>query len=276
MADFYEMRDGSTTTDPRLGRLRQFDEASRSFSYASAAPALRWATKVWPVPVALNQLSDGTCVGHGFEHEAGALPVATLYSHDHALVWFDWAALHDQWPNTNSRADGTSVLCGAKYGVLAGYFSEYRWCFSRDEVKSAVANEGPVVVGTDWLDRMFDPDFDGRLHVEGAVAGGHCWLIFGLILAGDINPLTGQPAPEDVYLMQNSWGPTWGIGGRAWLTVADFEILRLSRGEVCVPMGRKDPTRTPPAPPKPKYKKKWVWNRFRGWIQVFVRAMKPS
>lgn len=267
------MRDGSTTLDPRLGRLKHFDEASRSFAYRMAAPSTVPFTKVWEVPTPLDQLREGTCVGHGYEHEAGSQPVATKYSHDHALVWFDWCANNDPFPG-NSRESGTSVLTGAKFGQLKGYFKEYRWAFSLAEVKAAVANEGPVVIGSKWLTGMFDPDANGRLRVVGEVAGGHCWLIYGIVLAGDINPLTGQVAPEDIFLMQNSWGPTWGIGGRAWITATDFDLLRVDDGEVCIPMGRMDPTADPaPAPAKPVVKYRWVWNRFRGWIKVVVRSL---
>jgi hypothetical protein len=279
MAELIEMRDGSTATDSRLGRLRQFDERSRNFAVAEhPLMTLVPVTKVWEPYDPLDQGPDGTCIGHGFEGDGGATPVAVRpCNHDHALKWFDAAALIDPWPNTASRADGTSVLAGAKIGVQFKFFKEYRWCFSKSEVYAAL-QEGPVVVGTNWLSGMFTPDSQGRLHIEGSVEGGHCWLIYGLVLAGDINPLTGQPAPEDIYLMQNSWGSGWGVGGRAWLTTSDFEKLRLNGGEVCVPVGRTDPYYVAPAPapapqPKPKVKYRWVWDRFRGWIRVKVRAL---
>lgn len=273
MAELTVMRDGSTVTDPRLGRLRSFDERSRNFRIADH-PIFQIAptTKIWTPPPALNQLSDGTCVGHGNEAEAGATPVAVRpCTHEDALIWFDQAAAIDEWPNTVSRADGTSVLAGAKVGVKRGFYTEYRWCFTKAEVYAAL-QEGPVVVGTDWLSGMWSPDATGRLTVAGNVAGGHCWLIYGLVLAGDVNPLTGAPAAEDIYLMQNSWGASWGKGGRAWLTAADFEKLRLAGGEVMVPMGRKDPY-AQPSPTKPIIKYRWVWDRFRGWVRVRVLGL---
>src|SRR3954470_10383425 len=174
MAELIELRDGSTTTDSRLGRLKSFDERSRGFGIAghpqfAAAPK----TTIWTPPPVLDQGPDGTCVGHGFEGEAGASPVEVRpCTHDDALVWFDAAAAIDEWPNTQSRADGTSVLAGAKIGVKRGFITEYRWCFSKADVYAAL-QEGPVVVGTDWLTRMFSPESrresneQGRLYVEG-------------------------------------------------------------------------------------------------------------
>jgi hypothetical protein len=275
MAALIEMRDGSTTTDPRLGRLKQFDERSRRFPWAARAEVLGWDTRVHTVMPALDQLSEGTCVGHGYAHEANATPVPLRVplTHEGAVSWFDAAALIDEWPNTSSRTFGTSVLAGAKVGVNRGYFKEYRWAFSLLEALNAVCTEGPVVMGTVWRSGMYSPNAAGQLSVYGTDEGGHCWLVYGVVKAGDINPLTGQPAPFNIVLMQNSWGVWWGKGGRAWMSVVDFDAVRRADGEVCIPVGRKDPTAVEPVKPKPAGKWKWIWNRIRRtWQKVWVPA----
>lgn len=270
MASLLQLRDGSTTSDPRLGRLKQFDERSRSFAYGIVA-GQPYGTRVWLPLAALDQLAEGTCVGHGFCHEANSTPLVPTKPRTHrdAVDWFDAAAAIDEFPGVN-RSNGTSVLAGAKIGVKFGFFTGYRWAFTLDEVKAALFNEGPVVMGTDWLSGMYNTTQAGQLVVSGTTEGGHCWLVYGFVLKGDLNPLTGGPAPEDIFLMQNSWGLNWGIGGRAWMLASDYDWLRVNGGEVCIPVGRKDPTALIPVP-KPAGYWKWVWNRLRrSWQRVWV------
>jgi hypothetical protein len=167
-----------------------------------------------------------------------------------------------------------------KIGVKDGFWDEYRWCFSIEQVISAVMLEGPVVVGTDWYSGMDSPDMTGRLTPNGVVVGGHCWLIYGYIPSGAVNTLTGRKVPSDIFLMQNSWGYGWGLAGCAWITVEDFDVhLRQHEGEVAVPMGRRDPTYVKPnVDPKPqpiperKPTWKWIWDRiWKRWRRVLVR-----
>lgn len=262
MADLLVLRDGSTTSDTRLGRLREFDERSRQFAFSDVRPVVALKTTVWKTGTSLDQLAEGTCVGHGFAHECNATPVALAKQmvHEGAVAWFDAAAIIDPFPGVD-RAGGTSVLAGAKIGLRDGYYGSYRWCFSLGEVAAAIVAEGPVVVGTDWYSAMYDTDALGRIRVAGNLVGGHCYILYGYIKAGDFNPISGTRHNEDIYLMQNSWGPSYGLGGCAWLYASDFDVLRLARGEVLVPMERKDPT----AVPKPVVKRRWrwMWDRVR-------------
>lgn len=279
MATLYALRDGSTTTDPRLGRLKQFDERSRRFQYGIRAQVFVPKTKVWVPQAALDQGVEGTCVGHGFGHEANAMPVQPFRTQTHtdALSWFDMAARIDPWPGED-RANGTSVLCGAKIGVQLGWYTAYNWAFDLQSALMALCEQGPLVMGTDWLDGMWDTDDRGQLRVSGTPQGGHCWIVFGFVKAGDVNPISNDIAPVDVVLMQNSWGLSWGLGGRAWMTVEDYDILRKAGGEVCIPVGRKDPTLVlKPEPPKPKPKPaghwKYFWDRIRRrWKRIWIAS----
>lgn len=253
------MRDNTLVRDPRLGRLRQFDPRSRRFLYRDAAGDEPIVSKVWDLPQEnLDQGNEGTCVGHGFTQEGAAVPVPVVgCDHVYAQAWFDAAALLDPWPGED-RNNGTSVLAGAQVGVRWGFFKEYRWCDTVDEVKHAIANEGPVLAGTNWLENMFDPDSRGLLNVSGPVAGGHCYMLRGVILAED------NGFGFDVFLISNSWGESWGVGGDAYVRCDDFEHLLADGGEVCVPMDRLDPNTEPVDPVEPEP------TRERGWFEKLI------
>jgi hypothetical protein len=130
----------------------------------------------------------------------------------------------DEWPGVDY--EGTSVLAGAKVMQGLGYFDAYRWCFTLNDVIMALAYEGPVVMGTDWYEGMYDPDSKGFLNVEGEVVGGHAWIISSFSVA---NKTVG---------MWNSWGEGWGNRGRAKLSWDGLEKLLLNNGEGCVAIGR--------------------------------------
>lgn len=241
------MRDGSYVRDPRLGRLPQYDLRNRRFLYRdAAADDVPVFTKVWDLPQEnLDQGNEGTCVGHGFTQEGAALPVPVSgCDHTFALGWFDAAALRDPWPGED-RNNGTSVLAGAQVGKEWGFFGEYRWCDHVYEVMHAIATEGPVVLGIDWLENMFEPDSRGLLNVTGPVAGGHCLLARGIILAAD------NGFGFDVIQLSNSWGEGWGVGGDAFIRTEDLAHLMDQGGEACVPMNRADPNDAPIDPDDP-------------------------
>lgn len=272
------MRDGSTVLDPRLGRLKHFDERSRNFEFRPAAAAPPHATKVWVPGITLDQGQEGTCVGHGCAHEANATPVvpSIVRTHLEALAWFDAAAKIDPWPG-DDRNNGTSVLAGMKVGQSTGFWTNYRWAFDLEAAIQALMLEGPLVMGTNWYSQMYDTQPDGRLVPEGYVVGGHCWLVYGYVVAGDLlpAPFDERRLDFDVVLMQNSWGYSFGRAGRAFMAVTDWDFLRRNDGEVAIPVGRKDPTFVSPVPvdpaPKPKPKWRWVWDRWwHRWKKILA------
>ena len=64
------LRDGSTSLDPRVDRIAEFDEASRNFGVRTIIPtaATEPVTKMWDIPAGepvLNQGAEGACVGFG-------------------------------------------------------------------------------------------------------------------------------------------------------------------------------------------------------------------
>jgi hypothetical protein len=229
MAELTKMRDGTEVLDPRLGRLRSFDPRSRGFGIAERVEDKPIRTRGWSVRHWLNQQTEGACVSFAWHHEALAVPARAVFPSDEAAeqeAFFRYNLMKhvDEWPGVDY--DGTSVLAGAKVMRSVGYFDEYRWAFSLDDVLRALSNEGPVVLGTNWYEGMFDPDADGYLRVEGELAGGHAYL------------LSSHSVGHQRVTVWNSWGRDWGRTGRGYISYDDLERLLHEQGEACIPMGR--------------------------------------
>lgn len=229
MAEKYTLRDGSETADRRLDRLVQFDERSRNFGVAEVLPE-GFKSKTWRLHERLDQGREGACVGFGTTHRIAALPISFGgASYDYAYKLYKAAQKLDPWEGENY--EGTSVLAGVKAAKALGHFTEYRWCFTIEDYMRAVANEGPVIVGSHWLDSMWDPDERGLLDTSGKSVGGHCYIIRGLTLS----PRGIRQGVGPVFRITNSWGPDWGEGGEAYITVEDFERNIMPGGEGVVP-----------------------------------------
>lgn len=126
----------------------------------------------------------------------------------------------DEWEG--EAYDGTSVRAGAKVLQSLGLIAEYQWAYTLDEVARTVLEEGPMVVGTNWYDSMFEPDEAGFLEADGRLAGGHAWVIDG------VNTRAAY------FRMKNSWGRGWGTRGFALVSFETFDRLLHEDGEACI------------------------------------------
>jgi hypothetical protein len=216
---------------PVLDRRVEFDERSRAYPIrALIAPSARPRSYTWRVPVALDQGNEGACVGFAWAHELAARPaVVRNVTRAHALAIYAQAQTLDQWPGEGYS--GTSVLGGAKAVCANGFMPEYRWAFGLDDLVLAIGYHGPAVLGINWYDRMFTPDPDGTLHVDGSVAGGHAILAYGVNVR------------QRTVKLWNSWGPDWGpLGAAALIGFDDLARLLREDGEACIPVHRvRDP-----------------------------------
>lgn len=215
----------------RLGRVPEFDERSRAFPIRSLLPPRAPRSYTWSCKATLDQGTEGACVGFSWTHERIARPVvgwgdaAAARSLYHAAQGLDpWAG--GAYPGADPFYEGTSVLAGAKAAQNAGHFTEYRWAFGLDDVLLTLGYRGPVVLGLDWHEDMFDPDADGLLHVSGGVAGGHAILANGVSVR------------RRLVRLHNSWGADWGLDGEAFIGFDDLDRLLAADGEACIPTGR--------------------------------------
>lgn len=169
-----------------------------------------------------DQGSTSMCVGYGWAHWIEDGPVGHPGKAPIMRPQAIYAAAQkvDEWPGEDY--DGTSVRAGAKVVKSGGYISSYHWATTLAEVVAILLNTGPVVVGTNWYESMFEPDEAGLLDVSGGVAGGHCYV------------LDGVNTRHELIRLKNSWGRNWGHLGFAYIGFDDFERLLLEDGEACV------------------------------------------
>lgn len=238
MGEIIQLRGGQTTLDPRLDRLKEWDPKNEDYpirTLLAPAEASEPRSYTWSMPTVLDQGSEGSCVGHGWAHELLARPAKSpaFVDHSYAKEKIYWEAQRiDSWeggsyPSASPFYEGTSVLAGAKVCKDKGWFTEYRWAFTLDEVIAAIGYKGPIVVGVNWYDGMFNVDQKGFVRVTGRIAGGHC------VLWNKVN------IKEEYIGFPNSWGIRWGINGYGRISFADAERLIQEDGDMCIPVGRK-------------------------------------
>jgi hypothetical protein len=209
---------------PKLDRLPEFDQRSRSFNVADVLTVKKPRSYTWSLNITLDQGTEGACVGHAWTHEAAARPVPRPVSQQMAFDVYYAARRLDIWPGEDY--DGTSVLAGAKAMRERGLIRTYRWAFSLDDALAAISRHGPAVLGIDWFEGMFAPDRNGYIRPTGRVLGGHA------ILARGVN------IKNRTVLLHNSWSPRWGRNGTALITWDDLGYLLDRQGECCVPVLR--------------------------------------
>lgn len=235
-----------TKQNRKLDWKPRFDEKSKQYGIREIVDVknTKNISVLWKEGTVLDQGSEGACVGFGWAGEVLAEPVAPSVQpteskgNSQALTYYRMAKRVDEWPGENY--DGTSVLAGAKVMRDLGFISEYRWCFSIEDLRAAVISEGPVVIGIPWYDSMYYTDSNGMVVIAGEQVGGHCLTITGYISNMLINGVE-----REVFRWRNSWGSDYGINGSAFITYEDLESLVRHNAEMCVPMGRRIPSESP-------------------------------
>jgi hypothetical protein len=173
----------------------------------------------------LDQGQQGTCVGHGWAQWGNTEPIDDTFTHNDALDIYYQATINDGSPD-DPRApgggqQGASVRGGAKAMQQKGRLNNYAFTYTVDTLRKWVQTQGPAVMGTNWLQNMFNPGADGVLNVSGSVVGGHCWGIIGDLMS------------EDHAWCLNSWGAAWALKGYFKVKWEDIATLLSQQGEAC-------------------------------------------
>lgn len=232
----YKLRSGDTTLNKRLDRIAEFDERSRAHSISQSIVHSDKRVQVWKEAVKLDQGKDGACVAFATTHAVSAAPVSPTAwaTYEYAKHLYYECQRHDQWdggayPGAKPRYEGTSVLAGLQRAKARGIIDSYKWAFNLDDAIEGVLNVGPAITGFNWTTSMQRPDKDGFVKPTGKKIGGHATAVVG------VNKILGY------FIIQNSWGARWGIGGKCKITFEDFEKLMKNKGEVAFPINRKAP-----------------------------------
>jgi hypothetical protein len=250
-------------TDPRLKRHVVHDPRSRA--YALPEKAKPTTLIAWPrVGPVLDQGDVGSCTANAALGLLMTQPFSTgkTYTEQDALaIYHDETVLDDseipgQYPPTDTGSAGIYAMQALQqHGLITNYLH----AFSLDAALAALVN-GPIAVGSVWMNSMFDPDSSGLIKVDkrSKVAGGHEYVVDGY-----------DPA-KDAVRMTNSWGTSWGLNGQAWIKTADFQWLLSQQGDVVqptVPVPAPTPTPTPVPVPDPAPAPPSDVNGFLTWLQ---------
>lgn len=121
-------------------------------------------------------------------------------------------------------AMGNYSQCRWWYGKKMGALNEEAYPFrvssyyevtNEKEIKRAIMETKSVlcsfIVTTGW----YDVKEDGLIPVIGTIEGGHAVLIVGWKKVND----------EDCWIIQNSWGETWGDKGYGYLPISECKMM---------------------------------------------------
>lgn len=181
-----------------------------------------WTTRKEP----LDQGREGACVGFACAGELAARPTSYEVTDSTGLKIYAAARSVDASEGRN-YADGATVLAGMKACQRAKYFTKYGWCFGIDDTINWIIRRGPVVLGINWYESMYETTKQGLIMVDGPIAGGHA------IMANGFWP--AHPTFGDILVLTNSWGRGWGLGGRGYLPIESAQRLLSEDGEVAAP-----------------------------------------
>lgn len=230
-----------------FGRLPSPDARDGLHPMSLRLPPARVRTGIvlWDMPFpALNQGSDGVCVGASWEGWMLTNPVIRKQPGEWPSFYqiYDRATEIDEWQgNEHDRSFGTSVRAGAEVMRENGFTAEYVHAQHIDDLLAWISDVGPAVVGTSWLEGMtyrhlWKGDF---LTLYGNKIGDHAYLVRGI------------DWDRQALRIRNSWGTTWGpwYNGDALISFTDMETLIFKSGGDCVAAA--EVSVTPPEPPPP-------------------------
>lgn len=235
----------SIPTSFSLGRRLAVDERDKSYMLSALPiPDVGKAKRYWwPHGQWGDQGNFPRCVAFAWLHWTEDGPkthkpfkAGSGFKFDPIQI-YDECQKVDEWPGEDYG--GTSVRAGAKVLQARGVIISYHWSFTLEDTINALLNQGPVVMGSNWYESMFNPDSDGFINVSGGIAGGHAYVLDGVDMA------------KEFVRIKNSWGRAWGKSGFAYIRFADLERLILEQGEVCLALEKGDAIQFGLINPKP-------------------------
>ena len=190
-----------------------------------------------PVAKVKNQGAVSSCVAHAMStilefHDNGQHELSTnfIYGGQKSICGRDGAGMYlrDACKIANKYGDTLEKHCGGNnevpncysiadaalnneeaLGIAAAFkISSYADLKSNDDIKYAIMTYGPVLASVKWYDDTKVKNGKMVSSYEGDY-GYHAIVLYGW--------------NEEGFLMQNSWGKTWGNGGRAILPY-DYKI----------------------------------------------------
>ncbi len=209
----------------RLGRHIVHDPRSRDYP-ADAAPAITSVTHK-AIALPLNQGEIGSCTANAL---CGALNSAPDYAGGAPRTEQDAIKLYEletqlegqPYPPNDPGGSGLEVCKAAKE---LGWISAYKHAFGVENALRALVLR-PVITGISWFTSFDLPAATGLVAIaSGAtIRGGH------EVVADQID------AENKLVWFWNSWGTSYGVGGRFCMAFDTWDQLLQQNGDVTVPM----------------------------------------
>lgn len=248
------MNMGQPFQRPKVDARLFKDPRSRNYGVRTiVAPQGELKKRLWPIPswLPLDQGREGACVGFGWSAELAVEPVSVPVTNNFAMTLYRAAQAADK-AEGRFYDEGATTLAGAKAAKSLGLISDYRWCFGINEVADAVVAKGPVVLGINWYDGMYETDSNGLVSVNGPLVGGHCISLAGhwpyKVSANGRSTKDNSPFGQTVYPWINSWGKLYGRAGVGFIRHSDLDRLLQEDGEAVIA------TDIAPQPAKPRWR----------------------
>jgi hypothetical protein len=236
------VRERIPSADPRLGRHIHHDSASRRYAFDTSGLVVTSVVHPRHVPI-LDQGNVGSCTGNA---GIGALGTDPLYggitryplTESGAVQLYSDAETLDgdgPYPPNDNGSSGLSIAQVLKAkGLIAGY----QHTFTLEDALKALSVT-PILIGINWYSSMDSPDQDGRIRIGGVIRGGHELVVRQI------------DAPRQRIWPDNSWGLSFGLAGRCYLSFADFGVLLSQQGDVTVLIPLTSPAPVPIPTPIP-------------------------
>lgn len=211
-----------------LGWKVRFDSRSKAFRVNRKNVNADLKSRMWERSLPpLDQGTLGMCTGAACVGLLATDPNSSdgvmddaIFNKDLAVKIYSRATELDQFDGQYPPNDtGSSVLSAMKAAKEFGLISEYKWCFSLEDVLFALSYLGPVEVGLLWYEGFEYPDRNGLVKIKGKAEGGHAFQLIGI----DVE--------KELVWAVNSWGLDWGKDGRFCFSFADLKKLLDEHGE---------------------------------------------
>jgi hypothetical protein len=209
----------------RLGRHVVHDPRSLNF-LAPRAPAIASVTHD-ATGLPLNQGQIGSCTANAL---CGALDSApnftggTPLNETNAISVYEVETKLEGKPYPPNDPGGTGLMV-CKAAQQMGLISSYQHALGIQHALEALVLR-PVITGISWYTSFDTPSSAGLIAIApgATVRGGH------EIVADQID------ADNQLVWFWNSWGTTWGVGGRFCMSYDTWDTLLQQQGDVTVPV----------------------------------------
>lgn len=193
--------------------------------HADAVAKTPPSAKAYTREIFLDQGQEGGCTGYSDAQTMSMSPgIHKEINNANAEYFYYEAKQYDEY--AGDAYEGSSVLGAQKANVANKYTKSYSWAATVEEIVAALAFVGPVQLGINWYDSMFNVEANGNIVItaNAVVAGGHAICVGAYKQSGQL------------FRLDNTWGKSWGQSGSAWLSATDLTRLLGEDGECAVPI----------------------------------------